>query len=99
MWQNIIISSLVGLAFGSAVGSLNHWLVWSVLKKSDQFRPAQARNKLMARYLLRYALDFFALGTYLWHNDTYILVGTALGLTLIGKVLAVKYSLVKKEVK
>jgi len=99
MWQNIVISLLVGLIFGSAVGSLNHWLVWSALKKSDQLRPAQVRNKLMGRYLIRYGVDFLALATYLWHKDTYILVGTAVGLTLIGKILAVKYSFLKKGVK
>lgn len=99
MWQDILIGLLVGLLFGSAAGSLNHWLVWSALKKTEHLRPAQVRNKLMARYLIRYAVDFLALATYLWHKDTYILVGTAVGLTLIGKILAVKYSFQKKEVK
>lgn len=99
MWQNTVMSLLGGLVFGSIIGSLNHWLVWSALKNTDQQRPAQVKNKLMGRYLIRYVVDFLALATYLWHKDTYILVGTALGLTLIGKVLAVKYSFLKKGVK
>lgn len=99
MWQSILASLLIGLVFGSAVGAFNHWLVWSALQKTDELRPAQVKNKFMMRYLIRYAVDFLALGTYLLHRDTYVLVGTAVGLTLIGKILAVKYSFLKKEVK
>jgi len=99
MWQDIIISLIVGILFGSAVGIFNHWLVWSALKKAEHLPPAKARNKVMARYLIRYAVNFITLATYLWHKDTYVLVGTALGLTLMGKYLAVKYSFFKKEVK
>ncbi|MGI6685653.1 MAG: ATP synthase subunit I [Bacillota bacterium] len=99
MWQDIVISLLVGVIFGSAVGILNHWLVWSALKQSEQLSPAKARNKVMGRYLIRYAINFITLATYLWHKDTYILIGTALGLSLMGKFLAVKYSILKKEVK
>lgn len=99
MWQDIVISLLVGLVFGSAVGIFNHWLVWSALMKSEHLPPAKVRNKIMGRYLIRYAVNFLTLATYLWHKDTYILVGTAVGLTLVGKFLAVKYSVLKKEVK
>ena len=95
----IVISLFIGLFFGSTVGIFNHWLVWSAFKKSDRLPPAKARNKLMGRYLIRYAVNFLTLATYFWHRDTFILVGTAVGLTLMGKILAVKYSFFKKEVK
>lgn len=99
MWQEIIISLLVGLIFGSLVGSLNHWLVWSALKKAGDVPLAAAKNKVMGRYLIRFVLDFLAMATFFIHKDIYVLVGTAVGLTIIGKILAIKYSLLKKEVK
>ncbi|MCR6545430.1 ATP synthase subunit I [Dehalobacterium formicoaceticum] len=99
MWQEILISLLVGLVFGSLIGALNHWLVWSALKKAGDVPSPAAKNKLMGRYLIRFMLDFLAMATFFIHKDLYVLVGTAVGLTLIGKVLAVKYSFVKKEVK
>jgi len=99
MWQDIVVSLIIGLVFGSLVGVFNHWLVWSALKKTEHLPPVKVRNKLMGRYLIRYGVNFLTMATYLWHRDTYILVGTAVGLTLMGKFLAVKYSLFKKEVK
>ncbi|MGI6066205.1 MAG: ATP synthase subunit I [Bacillota bacterium] len=96
MWMDIVKSLLIGLAFGALVGLFNHWLVWSVLKKSDQFTPAQAKNKLMMRYIFRYFINVAVLATYLLHRDTYVLIGTAVGLTILGKILAVNYSFLKR---
>ena len=94
--MDIVKSLLIGLAFGALVGLFNHWLVWSVLKKSDQFTPPQAKNKLMMRYIFRYFINVAVLATYLLHRDTYVLIGTAVGLTILGKILAVNYSFLKR---
>lgn len=99
MWLEITKSLIIGLAFGAVVSSFNHWLVWSVTNKTEGYTPAQVQNRFMTRYLIRYLINALAMATYLWHKDTYILVGTAVGLTVLGKVLAVKYAYVKKGVK
>lgn len=99
MWPDIVTGLLIGLIIGGLVGVFNHWLVWSALKKSEHLPPAKGRNKIMVRYLIRYVINVVVLATYLWHKNTFILVGMALGLTIMAKVLAVKYSFLKKEVK
>jgi hypothetical protein len=98
MWQEILVPMLAGLIFGSLVGSFNHWLVWSALKKVEASNsPIAKNNKILGRYLIRLFVDFLAMATFLLHRDVYALLGTALGLTLIGKVLSIKYSLIKRR--
>ena len=99
MWLEITKSLLIGLVFGAVVGLFNHWLVWSVTKDTEGYTPTQVQNRFMTRYLIRYFVNAVAMATYIWHKDTYILVGTAVGLTVFGKVLAIKYSSLKKGVK
>ncbi|MGI6678059.1 MAG: hypothetical protein ACOX2Q_02980 [Dehalobacterium sp.] len=92
------------------VGGFNIWVPGWVFQSlaglvcpqeggSKQFPCIAKNNKILGRYLIRLFVDFLAMATYLIHRDVYVLVGTALGLTLFGKVLSMKYSLVKKEVK
>lgn len=98
VWLIIVKALLIGLAFGGMVGMFNHWLVWSVMKKAEHYTPARAKNKLMMRYLMRYFVNVLVLATYLLHRDTYMLIGTAVGLTIVAKILAINYTFLKKGV-
>lgn len=92
-WFEIVKSLFEGLAFGAAVAAVNHWLIWSIVKNYDKYDPKKAKTKLFVRYFIRYILDVLAL--FLVYKHLYVLIGTALGLTLVGKVLAAKYLLKK----
>lgn len=94
-WFEIVKSLFIGLAFGTVVALGNHWLIWSVIKNYEHYDPKKAKTKVMVRYLLRYAVD--ALALFLVYKHLYILVGTAFGLTLVGKVLAAKYTFLKRR--
>ncbi len=97
MWVKIVQSLLIGLAFGGVVAVFNHWLVWSWFKKTDKLPPAEAKKKLMVRYLIRYLINVLTLATYLLHRDTYLLIGTAAGLVLLGKILSINTFFNRKE--
>jgi len=92
-------SIIIGLAFGGAVGLFNHWLVWSASKENEGETPRQVQNRVMGRYLIRYFINILTMATYLWHKDMYLLAGTAVGLTVLGKALAVNQTFGKKGVK
>jgi len=95
-WVEITKFLILGIAFGTIVGLFNHWLVWSVMKNIEQYPPAKGRNKLMGRYLIRYLMNLFAMAAFLLHRNTYILIGTAVGLTVLGKILAINYAFFKR---
>lgn len=97
-WLEITKSLFTGLFFGSLVAFFNHWLVWSLMKKGDQYSPAVFKNKLMIRYIMRYFVNVLALATYLLHKETFVLVGTAVALSIVGKILAINYNFLKKGV-
>lgn len=95
---HILKSLIMGFAMGVVVGAFNHWLVWSLLKKIEIYSPVQGKNKLMTRYLMRYLINGAIMATFFLHKDTYILIGTAVGLVVSGKFWAINFTFFKKGV-
>ena len=99
----IILSILIGFAFGTIFSVLDHYLLLRVLKNLSLEDEAKDKASITRVYVQRYVINVVVLivififrGYYAPFNWEYILIGAALGLTLPSRFLAIRMGIEKK---
>lgn len=96
-WLDYAPLFCLGLAYGLAIGALNHFIMVRGWQKVNEYHIERAKRRLMARYMLRLAIYFVALLLVFRHVP--MLIGAGIGMVLIPKFLAIKYIKLNKGVK
>lgn len=79
---------LLGLLWGGAVGIGNYCYLQWILKKNEGSSPEQEVRVVAKTYLIRFFVNVFAL--FLVYRNMWMLVGTALGLTVFKNVIVIR---------
>jgi len=90
----MIIGLLKGLLFGTAVSAFNHFLTLRILSHWGEESAHRTRGRVAAVYFMRYLINFAVL--FLVYKNVPVLVGTAIGLTMVKNILVVKYLIKRK---
>lgn len=80
---------LTGLAFGTAVSALNHFILLRAVGRDNEQSPQKAKTAVLKGYFIRYFLNIAAL--LLVRNNTAMLIATALGLMFSKYMLITKH--------
>lgn len=91
------ISLVQGLILGTAVSIFNHWIVVRALKKIEGLSVPQLKKRVYSRYLIRYAVIAAVLFLVYRYFDVYMLIATALGMTVVKNYLAVKHFIIDRK--
>ena len=98
----IIISVVMGTAFGTIFAFLDHYMLLKALRKLTFSDDSKDKGIIRRVYILRYVINLvvlifvFVIRDYLPFRWEYILIGTALGLTLPARFLAMHMGIEKK---
>ena len=98
----IIISLLIGFAFGTIFSFFNHYLLLRAFRTMTLEDEAKDKQIITRAYFWRYIINIVALvavfivRAHLPFKWEYILIGTAIGLTIPGRILAMKTGFEKK---
>ncbi|MDD2568394.1 MAG: hypothetical protein PHN47_02955 [Clostridia bacterium] len=98
----IVLSLLLGGAVGTVFSVIDHLLLLRTLRKLSLNDEMQNKQSIARVYAVRYIINIavliivFAVRNYLPFNWEFILIGTAIGLTLPARVLAMHMGLEKK---
>jgi len=79
---------LLGLLWGGAVGIGNYYYLQWVIKKNEGNSPEQEVLAIAKTYIIRFFVNVFAL--FLVYRNTWMLVGTALGLTVFKNIIVIR---------
>lgn len=90
----MIIGFIKGLLFGTAVSAFNHFLTLRILRHWGEEGTHKTRGRVAAVYFMRYLINFAVL--FLVYKNVPVLVGTAIGLTMVKNILIVKYLIKRK---
>lgn len=87
----MLIEFIKGFLLGTVVSGLNNFLAIRAVQdvKASGRRNAKAKAKIGIVVFLRYMLYFFIL--YLVHKNSYMLIGTGIGLAAVTHVLVFLY--------
>ncbi|HHX95498.1 MAG TPA: hypothetical protein GX691_06755 [Clostridia bacterium] len=89
----MIIEFLKGLAFGTSVSIFNYYLTVRLLSNWGG-SVHKGKSRVTVVFIIRYALNFLTL--FLVYKNVPMLVGAAIGLTMVKNVLFFKY-LIKRR--
>ncbi|MDK2880822.1 MAG: hypothetical protein PWQ99_597 [Clostridia bacterium] len=81
-------SLLIGLLWGTAVSIGNHFYLQWTIKKNQDRPPDQGMLAVTNCYLTRYFINILAM--FLVYRDMWMLLGTAVGLTVMKNVTIVR---------
>ena len=96
MLKEIIVGSLAGLAFGFFIGAIKYFLIWRPIIKGAGMASTKVSNyviRFSIRFFLSLIFDLLALFTvyfcrgFLPWDYIYVLVGTAIALSISGLLL------------
>ena len=88
----MITEFIKGLIFGTSVSAFNYFLTLRIL--GDFGQKHKAKGRLAAVFFVRYALNFLTL--FLVYKNVPMLVGAAVGLTMVKNILFIKYLIKRK---
>jgi len=80
---------LKGLLFGTAVGVLNNFISIKAAFPKKSLNNEKTKRRLAGAYVLRYLINFSAL--FLVYKNIPVLMGTALGLTVVKNIILICY--------
>lgn len=93
-WKAILQYVLLGLTLGTLVSGLNHLQVWFLMKNYQKYSLSQIKSKLKNKYKVRFFTNILVLA--LVYKNTGLLIGTAIGLIIVPKLLVLNYTLLKR---
>lgn len=88
------IKFIEGLIFGTAVSAINYFLTLRILENWGRTSQNKTKSRVTAVFFVRYALNFLTL--FLVYKNVPMLVGAAIGLTMVKNILVVK-NLIKRK--
>jgi len=79
-----LIQALKGLVVGLVVSGFNHFILSRAMKKSEGLPDAKAKKIIISRYSVRYLTNILVLFLvyYFFPEDSFMLIGVAIGLTM-----------------
>lgn len=98
----IVLSLLLGGAVGTVFSVIDHYLLLRTLRNLNLDDELQNKQSITRVYVVRYVINIavlvvvFAVRNYLPFDWQFILIGTAVGLTLPARFLAMRMGLERK---
>lgn len=92
MWKTYLIAGVIGLIYGVAVGGLKYAVLWrTIIKTQREITSGVLTKRMLIGYAINIAtlLFVFILRNVIPLDYMWLLIGTAVGLTLMSKLLPI----------